>query len=352
MINYFRAMKKIFIGWILTALLACSGGKAVFICDQVYETTTVEPYRIERSLKRALSRAGYGYEFLTVPVTAVLSEAFPEAAEVVVLSPILSKQAEACAAEHPETLFIVLEEKPSTQLPNLTGIPKNGVRAYEDLGRLFGRMSMERIPDPFPEEEDGTEAAAGNSVAEESVPEPSAEVDEEIPQEWQPPDASLESSVILKPAVVFSKLSLEKEAAHMAFMRTFSEINPHSPPPLQVVEVPSVQDSASVNRLADELESHRSNLIFLDAGSMTPQLIELLAHEEVLLVAFQIPRDDNPLWSNVDLVLEWNYASAFDSFFSSLPENRENEIFFDLQIKKYKKGSILYQYHAEKINDK
>ena len=202
-------MKKIFIGWILTALLACSGGKAVFICDQVYETTTVEPYRIERSLKRALSRAGYGYEFLTVPVTAVLSEAFPEAAEVVVLSPILSKQAVACAAEHPETLFIVLEEKPSTQLPNLTGIPKNGVRAYEDLGRLFGRMSMERIPDPFPEEEDGTEAAAGNSVAEESVPEPSAEVDEEIPQEWQPPDASLESSVILKPAVVFSKLSLE-----------------------------------------------------------------------------------------------------------------------------------------------
>ena len=138
----------------------------------------------------------------------------------------------------------------------------------------------------------------------------------------------------------------------MAFMRTFSEINPHSPPPLQVVEVPSVQDSASVNRLADELESHRANLIFLDAGSMTPQLIELLAHEEVLLVAFQIPRDDNPLWSNVDLVLEWNYASAFDSFFSSLPENRENEIFFDLQIKKYKKDSILYQYHAEKINDK
>ena len=125
---------------------------------------------------------------------------------------------------------------------------------------------------------------------------------------------------------------MDPQDAHMAFMRTFSEINPHSPPPLQVVEVPSVQDSASVNRLADELESHRANLIFLDAGSMTPQLIELLAHEEVLLVAFQIPRDDNPLWSNVDLVLEWNYASAFDSFFSSLPENRENEIFFDESI--------------------
>ena len=351
MVNYFRAMKKIFIGWILTALFSCSGGKAVFICDQIYGEATVEPYRMERSLKKALGRAGYGYEFLSVPVTAVLSEVVPEAAEVVILSPILSKQAEACAAGQPETLFVVLEERPSTRLPNLIGIPKNGRQAYEDLGRLFGRLSMERIPDPFPAEEEGD----GNpETAEESQDGSVSETGDGdgIAREWQPQDASPGASVILKPAVVFSKLSLEKEAAHMAFMRTFSEINPHSPPPLQVVEVPSVQDSASVNRLADELEAHRANLIFLDAGSMTPQLIELLAHEEVLLVAFQIPRDDNPLWSNVDLVLEWNYAGAFDSFFSSLPENRENEIFFDLQIKKYKKDSILYQYHAEKINDK
>lgn len=351
MVNYFRAMKKIFIGWILTALFSCSGGKAVFICDQIYEEATVGPYRMERSLKKALGRAGYGYEFLSVPVTAVLSEVVPEAAEVVILSPILSKQAEACAAGQPETLFVVLEERPSTRLPNLTGIPKNGRQAYEDLGRLFGRLSMERIPDPFPAEEEGD----GNpETAEESQDGSASETGDGdgIAREWQPQDASPGASVILKPAVVFSNFSAEKEDDYMAFLNAFSVSNPQGTSALFTLEVPSVRDSAAVSRLADELRNRRIDLIFLDAGSVSPPLIELLAREKVLLVAWQIPSDNNPLWENVDLVLEWDYGSAFDAFFPALTDAGRNDIFFDLQIKKYKKNSILYPYYAEKLNDK
>ena len=351
MVNYFRAMKKIFIGWILTALFSCSGGKAVFICDQIYGEATVEPYRMERSLKKALGRAGYGYEFLSVPVTAVLSEVLPEAAEVVVLSPILSKQAEACAAGRPETLFVVLEERPSTRLPNLTGIPKNGRQAYEDLGRLFGRLSMERIPDPFPAEEEGE----GNPETAEESPDGSVSETGDgdgIAREWQPQDASPGASVILKPAVVFSNFSAEKEDDYMAFLNAFSVSNPQGTSAMFMLEVPSVRDSAAVSRLADELRNRRIDLIFLDAGSVSPPLIELLAREKVLLVAWQIPSDNNPLWENVDLVLEWDYGSAFDAFFPALTDAGRNDIFFDLQIEKYKKNSILYPYYAEKLNDK
>ena len=138
----------------------------------------------------------------------------------------------------------------------------------------------------------------------------------------------------------------------MAFLNAFSVSNPQGTSAMFTLEVPSVRDSAAVSRLADELRNRRIDLIFLDAGSVSPPLIELLAREKVLLVAWQIPSDNNPLWENVDLVLEWDYGSAFDAFFPALTDAGRNDIFFDLQIKKYKKNSILYPYYAEKLNDK
>ena len=72
----------------------------------------------------------------------------------------------------------------------------------------------------------------------------------------------------------------------------------------------------------------------------------------MLLVVFPGPPTENPLWKNIDMVLEWDYASAFDSFFSVLKSGEEKEIFLELKIKKYKKDSIVYPYYAEKIIDK
>lgn len=362
-------MKQFLTGSLLLLfLISCGGGKAVFICDQIYAETTVEPCRLNRSLRQSVKKAGYGYGYIETPVTVVLSEVIPESPAVIILSPFLSKQAEACAADRPEVLFVVLEQKPETRLPNLKGLPRNGETAYGELGTLFGRLSRESIPDPFAESEeetgtgvsdtDGNDGAVRNpddSLAEATTGNAAVSDDAEadFPGEWEPDDVSGNPlTVQLKPAIVFANLSTEKEKNYLAFVNAFAAVNAHASSDLVSLEFPSARDTSSLNRLSDELTSRRCNLVFLDAASMTRQLIETLSGEQMLLVVFPGPPTESALWKNVDMVLEWDYASAFDSFFTAAAGGEEKEIFLELKIKKYKKDSILYPYYAEKIIDK
>ena len=361
-------MKQFLTGAVLLLFMAsCGGEKALFICDQVYAETTVGPCRIAGSLRQSVKKAGYGYGYIETPVNVVLSDVIPESADVIILSPFLAKQAEACAADRPETLFIILEQKLQTRLPNLKGLPRSGETAYGEVGALFGRLSREAIPDPFTDadgkNESGQADESGNDV---SIREPEGSLSHEtsagddedafgeaFPRDWSPSDGTENPlTVKLKPAVVYANLSTEKEKNYLAFINAFSAVNPQASSDLISLEVPSSRDTASLNRLSDELSSRHCNLIFLDAASMTLQLIEALSGEQMLVVVFPGPQTENPLWKNIDMVLEWDYVSAFDSFFSVLKSGEEKEIFLELKIKKYKKDSILYPYYAEKIIDK
>lgn len=365
-------MKRFLTGLsLILFLVSCGKGTAVFVCDQVYAETTVRPYRIDKSLRQAVGRAGFGYDYIEIPINAALSEALPEKAAVIILSPFFAKQAEACAAVRPETVFVTLEQQLSTRLPNLKGIPRRGESGYADLGTLFGRLSRERIPDPFsladsgePSLKSGSAASAenesfGKAQLSES-PESGIASDnggqeignEDFPTEWQPEGAGAEAMVLLKPGIVFANLSTEKEKNYLAFVNAFSAVNPHSSADLVSLDVPASRDAASFGRLSEELVSRHCNLIFLDAGSVTPQLIERLSTESVLLVVFPAPPDNGISWANIDLVLEWDYDSAFRQFFGNLQSESNEETFFELKIKKYKKGSILYPYYAEKISDR
>lgn len=351
----------------LLFLISCGNGKAVFICDNVYAATTVEPCGIERSLRRALRDAGYGYDYTEIPVNSILSDFLPEKAAVIVLSPFLAKQAEACAAGRPETVFVTLEQQLTTRLPNLKGLPRRGETGYAELGRLFGKLSRERIPDPFRLPGDEKSGGLGNGTGKgtqqpaDSVPAVDGNVsdemnsagsDEDFPSEWEPEDTGADSTVLLKPAIVFANLSTGKEKNYLAFINAFADMNPQASASLVSLDVPPSRDAASLGRLSDELISRQCNLIFIDAGSATPQIIGGLSDEPVLLALFPAPPDDNVPWKNIDLVLEWDYPEAFKRFFSVLNGNGEDEVFLELKIKKYKKDSILYPYYAEKIIDK
>ena len=95
-------MKQFLTGAVLLLFMAsCGGEKALFICDQVYAETTVGPCRIAGSLRQSVKKAGYGYGYIETPVNVVLSDVIPESADVIILSPFLAKQAEACAADRP-----------------------------------------------------------------------------------------------------------------------------------------------------------------------------------------------------------------------------------------------------------
>lgn len=366
-------MRRIFAVLILVFLLvSCGKGKAVFICDYVYAETTVTPCRIDRSLRRAVRGAGYGYDYIEIPVNSVLSDALPEKAAVIILSPFLAKQAEACAAERPETVFVTLEQRLPTRLPNLKGLPRKGESGYAGLGTLFGRLSRERIPDPFPRPEKNEESSESNALSpsetrtsdrspvsdssndESGFDNGNAEKtdDEDFPDEWQPEEAVAGPTVRLKPGIVFANLSTEKEKNYLAFVNAFSTVNPHASADLVSLDVPPSRDTASLGRLSEELISRHCNLIFLDAGSATPQLIETLSTESVLLAVFPAPPDSNVSPTNIDLVLEWDYDSAFGRFFADADAGTDEEIFLELKIKKYKKDSILYPYYAEKIIDR
>lgn len=341
----FFVMKSILMRAILLLLLiSCRKGSVVFVCDEVYAETVVKPYRLERVVRRSSLTAGYAFRRLDIPINGVLSDALPSKAAVVLLSPFLAKQAQACAADRPETLFVTLEQKEQTPLPNLRGLPRKGEAAYADLGKLFGQLSREAIADPFAVRK--TNAA----VADNGAQKPAG--DDDFPTEWQSPSAATDSTIVLKPAVVFANLSTEKEKNYLAFLNAFTAAGAQASFDLVSLDLPPSRDSASLDRLAQELQMRHCNLIFLDVGAATPQLIELLSAADVLLAVFPAPPDRSPMWKNIDLVLEWDYETAIEQFFSDLDADEPADIFLELKIKKYKRDSILFPHYAEKISDK
>lgn len=356
MINYFYMRKILILLWVVLSffLFSCKGKSALFICDAVYGQTVVEPYQIQKSLKAALKEFSASYKYIETPLNVVLDEYLPESVDVVILSPFLGKQGESVAASRPDTLFVVLEQPINTPLKNFFSIKRQGNEAYRELGQLFGILSKQRIPSPFmDEDEEVMQQQVSTSQESEVTSENSSleEIDEEIAQEWEPSEED-KNSIILTTAVVTPHFSQEREQWSRSFIDGFAQVNDQSTMDLLIIETPENRDTAALNQITGDLRARGANLVFIDAGVLTPQIIEYLNSDEVIVVAHQVPREDKSYWKNVDLVLEWNYDKGLREFFKNRKAEGNSEIFFELEIKNYKRDSILYPYYAEEIIDK